>query len=54
MFECLVCSERTASIRYATLHQGDYIPLCSRRCRQAFLQDPAQFLPALESLLLAH
>jgi hypothetical protein len=52
MFECLVCSDRTGRLSYATVHRGDYIPLCSRRCRATFLADPEQFLPHLEDLEL--
>jgi hypothetical protein len=52
MFECVVCGDRTNSFRYGTRHEGDYVPLCSRRCRGSFLEDPSQFLPLLEELPL--
>lgn len=45
MFECLVCSDRTSDFRYGTVHEGEFVPLCSRRCRRLFLDDPGQFWP---------
>lgn len=52
MFECVVCGDRTNSFRYGTRYDGDFVPLCSRRCRRTFFDAPMQFLPLLEELQL--
>jgi len=53
MFECLVCNDRATDFRYGTRYKGDFIPLCSRRCRQTFLVEPEQFFASLEELVFA-
>ncbi len=45
MFECLVCGQRTVELNYGVRYDNDFIPLCSRRCRRLFANDPIQYMP---------
>jgi hypothetical protein len=50
MFECLVCGAITVQLSYGIKYETDFIPLCSRRCRRLFVNDPVQFTPSLVEL----